>query len=281
MTKDKNNKSRIISLAIPLAVILICLVILSLYETGVIKRLRFNSAISLKTVNYSASELTSVTPDSFSQNLLLVNTEHPIDSAFEADTSFYRETDVVMNNAILEDYGRLSDYIRENLGDRLYVSSSYRSYEDQERVYNEEGPEIAALPGTSEHQTGLALDVYVMYFAGSAFIDSTTGRFVNDSCYDFGFIIRYPYGAEAITGFNYEPWHIRYVGFPHSEIIGRSGITLEEYIDSFTPGSWYSYGNYLISRQPEDSIMIPAEYSSNPIVYSPDNTGYVFVTISL
>ena len=206
-----------ITLCAPWAVILIALAVLCLYETGML-RISTKRKPNLRQVAFE--DLVPPSEDiAYSQNLLLVNNEHPLTSDFEPDIVFYRDTDVYMNSAITEDYGRLSDYIRENMGNRLYVSSSYRSFEDQERVYNEEGPEVAAVPGHSEHQTGLALDVYVMYFAGSAFIDSQVGRYVNDNCGEFGFIIRYPEGEEDITGFAYEPWHIRYVGQPHAEII--------------------------------------------------------------
>lgn len=262
----------------PWIAILGVLIFFCLYETGVLK-------ISTKRI----PDLTEVTFDCdyispskirTSQNLLLVNREYPLPENFEPDIEFYRDTDVYMNSAIVEDYGRLSDYIRENMGNRLYVSSSYRSYEDQERVYNEEGPEVAAVPGQSEHQTGLALDVYVMYFAGTAFIDSQVGRFVNNYCGDFGFIIRYPEGEEAITGFSYEPWHIRYVGQPHAEIINRFDITLEEYIGCYSIGTWYTYDGYYIARLPEDEILIPSDLTGRDITVSPDNTGCVFITVS-
>jgi D-alanyl-D-alanine carboxypeptidase len=118
-----------------------------------------------------------------------------------------------------------------------------------------------------------------MYFAGSAFPDSQVGQFVINNCSQFGFIIRYPKGAEDITGFSYEPWHIRYVGLPHSEIITTAGITLEEYIDLFEIGSWYSFDNCYIARLPEDDLMIPEELTGYEITVSPDNTGYVFVTV--
>ena len=100
------------------------------------------------------------------------------------------------------------------------------------------------------------------------------------NCGDFGFIIRYPAGKENITGFNYEPWHIRYVGMPHSKIITEGGITLEEYIDSLEIDNWYSYNNYLISRQNPDNLKIPSTYKNNDIKVSPDNTGYYIITIN-
>ena len=216
-----------------------------------------------------------------SPDLMVISPDYPLDEATIPEIVEYRSTGVLMAEDITESYGQLSDYIREHFNNTLYIESSFRSFEDQERILAEEGPEIAALPGCSEHQSGLSLDVYVMYFGGSAFINSNVGKFVNTNCGDFGFIIRYPLGAENITGFKYEPWHIRYVGLPHSKIITENNITLEEYIDSLTPDTWYSYGEYIISRRSPDSLMIPERYKDNDIKVCPDNMGYVIVTIHI
>lgn len=242
------------------------------------------STISLDKVDISDLEEISLDnlPEGFTvnQSMLLVNHEHPLPDVFSADISFYKTTDVLMNSAITEDYSRLSAYILDTYDNHLYVSSTYRSREDQERVLSEEGSDTAAQPGESEHETGLALDVYVMYYAGAGFLNCPEGQYVNNSCGDYGFIIRYPNGRQNITGIKYEPWHIRYVGFPHSQIIMDSDSTLEEYNSYFEVGSWYSYENYLISKQPADHISFPAGCSFDSVVISPDNTGCVFVTIS-
>lgn len=269
-----------LTLLSPWIVAALAIVFLCLYDTGVID-IDIRHPVKLKEACVSSDTILYDPEDiPLSQNLLLVNREHPLPSDFEADIVFYRDTDVYMNSILTDDYGRMSDYIREYLGNRLYVSSTYRSFENQERVYNEEGPEVAALPGQSEHQTGLALDVYVMYFAGYGFIDSQVGRYVNDHCSEYGFIIRYPDGAEDITGFAYEPWHIRYVGQPHASIIAEYGLTLEEYIDAFELGKWYEYDGYVMARLPEDDIRVPADLTGCDITFSPDNTGYVFVTVA-
>lgn len=263
-------------MAAPWIIIFCTLVFLCLYETGIID-ISLKRTPDLKKVTFECGTV-SFDPDYISDDLILVNTEHPLPDGYEPDIEYYRDTDVYMNSAILEDYGRLSDYIRNNMGNRLYVSSSYRSFEDQERIYAEEGPEIAAVPGCSEHQTGLALDVYVMYFGGSAFIESQVGKYVNAHCGEYGFIIRYPEDAEDITGFAYEPWHIRYVGQPHATIISECGITLEEYLDCFEIGQWYSYDGYYMARLPEDNIRIPEDITDYSISVSNDNTGCIFIT---
>ena len=264
-------------LAAPWAVASAALIFLCLYDTGIIK-LDLRRAPNLRKVSF---ERTVEMPDDIviGDELILVNRDHPLPEDYEPDIIFYRDTDVYMNSAIVEDYGRLSDFIRENMGNRLYVSSTYRSYDDQLRVYNEEGPEVAAVPGCSEHQTGLALDVYVMYFAGSAFPESPVGRYVNEHCGEYGFIIRYPDGAEDITGFEYEPWHIRYVGQPHAAIISECHLTLEEYLDCFEEGQWYSCDDYYMARLPEDELLLPEELTGYPVRISRDNTGCLFITV--
>lgn len=230
--------------------------------------------------SYSGINLESL-PDNitWSQNLLLVNASHPLPEDFAPDISYYKDTDVLMNTAIIEDYKLLSQYILDTYDNKLFVESSYRSHEDQIRVYQESASGVAARPGESEHETGLSLDVYVKYFAGSGFADAPEGQYVNNNCQNYGFIIRYPRGKTDITGIKFEPWHIRYVGHPHSELIAGSNKTLEEYIGYFKPGLWYSYEDYLISKQEKNSIKIPGEYVSCPTTLSPDNTGYIFVTI--
>lgn len=222
------------------------------------------------------------------QALLLVNEEHRLDEDFEADLVYYKDTDVLMNSCIVDSYATLSAEILDTFDNKLFVESSYRTYQRQVELYEELGPEIAAVPGSSEHQTGLSLDVYVMYYGGMGFYDSDEGQFVNRNCGDYGFIIRYDRNLEDITGFAFEPWHIRYVGLPHSQIIEQSGIALEQYIEALELGQYYSYDNYLIGRFEENEIQIPSEYldaaienEDYTITISPDNTGAAIVTIQL
>lgn len=119
----------------------------------------------------------------------------------------------------------------------IWAQSGYRSYEYQKELYqnyvDSKGKEAAdkssARPGASEHQTGLALDLNTIT---TSFKDTNEGKWVNDNCYHYGFIIRYPEGKTAETGYIYEPWHIRYVGKELAEKLynGGSWITLEEYL---------------------------------------------------
>lgn len=104
------------------------------------------------------------------------------------------------------------------------------------RLFNQyvrkDGLELAirysAPPGQSEHQTGLCFDVASLW---RTFADTEEGIWLAEHCAEYGFIIRFPAGKEAITGYMYEPWHIRYVGKEVAEaIMAEPGLTLEEYL---------------------------------------------------
>lgn len=124
------------------------------------------------------------------------------------------------------------------------VSSAYRSIRDQQTLFDrqknkylKEGfsdknatsatQKTVALPGTSEHHTGLAFDITV---PDKFFKDTKQSLWLAANCWDYGFIIRYEEDKEKITGFVAEPWHIRYVGVEHSTAIRDQGLCLEEYL---------------------------------------------------
>ena len=123
----------------------------------------------------------------------------------------------------------------------LYIASGYRSYSTQQILYNnyvkrdgvKEADTYSARPGHSEHQTGLAFDLNSV---NSSFADTLEGKWVVHNCHKYGFIIRYPKNKSDITGYMYEPWHLRYVGKELAQKLYNNGdwITLEEYfgIDS-------------------------------------------------
>lgn len=124
----------------------------------------------------------------------------------------------------------------------LRAVSGYRSYQRQVSIYNNnvktKGQEytdrVSSVPGHSEHQTGLAIDVSSPSVGNAieeVFGTSKEGQWLAEHAAEYGFIIRYPKGEEAITGYVYEPWHIRYVGTDLAPDIVKSGLTLEEYFD--------------------------------------------------
>lgn len=212
----------------------------------------------------------------FDDSLSLINRDYHLS---DDDVVFLDYIDnAAMSHTIYEAYGQLVDAVQEKYGKKLCIRSGYRTAEEQQSIVQTYPSDIAAAVGTSEHQTGLSLDVYIEGSVGGKINRSRAGRFVSTNGYEYGFIIRYPYGKKDITGITYEPWHIRYVGKPHAEIIYMNSLTLEEYITSFyKAGIFYEYGEYLISRQEKsETIMIPSGCES--VLVSDDNTGYYYVT---
>lgn len=119
----------------------------------------------------------------------------------------------------------------------VYAISAYRSYEYQDNLYKKyvklEGIEKAdtysARPGYSEHQTGLALDISNGIESYENFHKTNEYEWIKEHAYEYGFIERYPKGKEDITGYQYEPWHYRYVGLKLAYHLYHQKITLEEY----------------------------------------------------
>ena len=244
------------------------------------KKTEMNTTLPDNTVKISLYELKSDGKVRFEESAMLINEDHPLEDGFVPSVSGYKDTDVLMNECLKEAYEKLSSAVSEATGSPLFVSSAYRTEEEQRELY-EDDPSTANTPGTSEHQSGLGLDVYVKYYAGFGFIKTEAGQFVNSKCWEYGFIIRYPSFGKAKTGMKYEPWHIRYVGEPHAEVIYNNHLTLEEYIDSLEDGVWYEVGGYLISRQKPDEggkLSLPLSFES--AVISPDNTGSYVITIA-
>ncbi len=215
----------------------------------------------------------------FDESMMLVNTEYVLRDDFAPAISEYNDTGVLMNDCMKDAYASLSAAVSEKFDVRLLVSSDYRTAEEQANEYNE-APAVATVPGASEHQTGLALDVYVPYYASYGFIKTDAGQFVDRECWKYGFIIRYPVYGKSSTGIPYEPWHLRYVGAPHAKIIYNNRMTLEKYIKSLEVGKWYDVDGYLISRQTLDDdagLDMPSDFAG--AVISPDNTGYYIITV--
>lgn len=120
-------------------------------------------------------------------------------------------------------------------GLNIYISSGYRSYYDQESIYNRycetDGQELAdtysSRPGHSDHQTGLAFDLNSI---DDSFGYTPESDWVAVNAHKYGFIIRFPEGKEEYTGYQYEPWHIRYLGVEKATEVYESGLSLEEFL---------------------------------------------------
>ena len=161
----------------------------------------------------------------YSDGILVVNKTYLVTSKYNPNGLLKEFTD---------NYNKMkADALKEGIG--LSVISGFRSYNRQNQIYNnylkndkkENVDKYSARPGSSEHQTGLAADINSL---SQGFINTKEGKWLNDNCYKYGFIIRYPKGKENYTGYIYEPWHIRYVGDLAKTLYNDGDwITLEEY----------------------------------------------------
>lgn len=117
----------------------------------------------------------------------------------------------------------------------LYAVSGYRSYSYQKSIYNPYSG-YSAPAGASEHQLGLAMDITLAKYNGTLSVDfgnTKEGKWVKENAHKYGFIIRYLQGKEDITGYNYEPWHLRYLGVDLATELYEKNITLEEYYGDY------------------------------------------------
>lgn len=200
-------------------------------------------------------------------NLILVNNDYDYD--FEANESSINLVDIddykcnaysvlnpdlqvgsVMINAMNKMF---SDFYNATGNDSVCVISAYRTLEYQEDLYGDKVSEVgqtkanewAALPGFSEHHTGLAVDIGITAPGGGAETFRKDGDYawVVENCYKYGLVNRYDETKREITGIMDEPWHYRYVGVPHAQVMYSQNLCLEEYIDSL---KYYSYkGDHL------------------------------------
>lgn len=140
-----------------------------------------------------------------------------------------------LTNATTEAFNKMQAAAKVD-GLNIYISSGFRSYSYQKTLYNNyvnrDGVTAAdtysARAGHSEHQSGLAFDVNTI---NDSFANTEEGKWLNDNCYKYGFILRYPNGKSDETGYQYEPWHFRYVGVELAEKLYNNGnwITVEDY----------------------------------------------------
>lgn len=195
-------------------------------------------------------------------SLLLVNANHPLPKNFQIHAmmsmphpitskvvSLDRQTSIILYS-LLEDLNAINDIV--------WVSG-YRSYQQQKEIYNDSlkdnGEEFTkqyvALPGSSEHQTGYAIDLGVnkdnIDFIRPDFPYEGISQDFREQAIRYGFIERYQMHKEGITGISPEPWHFRYVGYPHATIMQEKQMCLEEYIEcikGYTQEQPYRYHDH-------------------------------------
>ncbi|MFD0673536.1 M15 family metallopeptidase [Cohnella sp. GCM10027633] len=174
-------------------------------------------------------------------NLVLVNREHRVVSGSipgdvvslfghqELSEGFaLYDRSIRLPEALLLSFRSMVDAAADDGVDHFLISSGYRDEAEQQALYEEKGSDYALPAGFSEHNLGLSLDI------GStleAMEKAPEGAWLKKNAWKHGFILRYPKNKTEVTGIQYEPWHFRYVGLPHSQIMHDRDFALEEYLD--------------------------------------------------
>lgn len=168
----------------------------------------------------------------FVKGVLVVNKKNPLPANYAPGVE--REAETALNTMFTA--------AKVNSFD-LTAFSTFRSFEYQQQLYEKyvkkDGQSAAdrysARPGYSEHQSGLAFDIGEIgreeLWLTEAFGESEAGKWLHENAHEYGFILRYPKGSEAITGYMYESWHFRYVGIKLATEIYTQKVTLEEYLN--------------------------------------------------
>ncbi|MEG3074114.1 MAG: D-alanyl-D-alanine carboxypeptidase family protein, partial [Ruthenibacterium sp.] len=260
----KPKKANQLPLILLLAVLVIAIIGIAIYAIsgGLGKKKAPSSSVALPSSSVAASMAPSSTPlppapavapiprDEW--YMKLANKQSPLSADFKVETE--KTVDGIEVDARIR--GAVNDMIAgaKEQGVKLKTVAGYRSYQRQENSYNnrvaefvkagktkEEAQAAAAIitapPGASEHNLGLSVDMQSVasHDYADTFKDSAEAKWLLDNAANYGFILRYPAGKEAVTGFDFEPWHYRYVGVEQAQKIKESGLTLEEYLAQDAP----------------------------------------------
>jgi D-alanyl-D-alanine carboxypeptidase len=225
---------------------------LNYYETNAISKInaslgQINSSnVPNEKLNDASDNLKTVTNNYEDKYAIIINKANPISedliknyTLVTVENNMY--DDIKLEEETYENYLKL----KENLLERSYyinIRSGFRTFNESQVIFNnyalEKGSayaeKYAATPGTSEHNTGLAFDFIISSDKNASKTDYESDEYfyLENIAYLYGFIIRYPKDKEAITGYNYEPWHLRYVGSELAKYLKKNNLTLEEYYES-------------------------------------------------
>ncbi|MCJ7843131.1 M15 family metallopeptidase [Lederbergia sp. NSJ-179] len=248
---------------------------------------------SLPQTGYQFEEMDIPHEQIYQGNLVLVNSEYPV---YQEQTNsdiahLSKNNHLVMGFGLLDDsiqlsesvtgkFSRMVDAAKKEGVQHFMINSGYRGFEEQETLYKEMGADYALPAGYSEHNLGLALDV------GSTqgkMENASEGKWLEKNAWKYGFILRYPKDKTAVTGIQYEPWHIRYVGLPHSAVMYEKNFVMEEYLDYLKSeknlsvqykGKKYQISYFPVSENSTIQVPIHQKYS-----LSGNNMDGVIVTV--
>ncbi|AMR04968.1 MULTISPECIES: D-Ala-D-Ala carboxypeptidase VanY [Bacillus] len=245
----------------------------------------------VKAANNERKEITK--EQIYKGDLLLVNRDYPVkkDSIRSDIINVNHNSELVRGYVIFDRNLRLSkDVVKKFLNvvdaagkesvNHFLISSGYRDFQEQKQLYEKMGSDYALPAGYSEHNLGLSLDI------GSTqkkMEKAPEGKWIEENVWKHGFILRYPKNKSNITGIQYEPWHIRYVGLPHSAIMQKKNFTLEEYLEFLkeekeisteVEGKKYTVSYYKVSGNMKVNVPANKQYA-----ISGNNMDGVIVTV--
>ena len=196
--------------------------------------------------SYEETDLDSLVFEKDDWRLILVNKQHSVPSDYDFPLGDLT-ANLQCDERVIDDLVLMLRDAR-SAGMNIWIVSPYRSGDKQENLFNYDlgkymssgmnyfdayqlAAEAVTLPGTSEHQIGLAFDIVNNEYAhlGEGFGETKDGLWLAENCYKYGFILRYPKDKEYITTIEYEPWHFRYVGREAAAYMTFKGLTLEEF----------------------------------------------------
>ncbi|KQL41067.1 peptidase M15 [Bacillus sp. FJAT-25509] len=226
-------------------------------------------------------------------NLLLINKKYPVhQESIKSDVvNLFTYKELKKEYELLDTKIELSEDVARNFSEMIVVAkkegvhhftinSGFRDFDEQNALYQKMGSDYALPAGRSEHNLGLSLDV------GSTEMkmnEAPEGKWLEKNAWKYGFIIRYPKDKTSITGIQYEPWHIRYVGLPHSVIMEEKNFSLEEYLDFLKKqksisvtinGEKYEISYYPVTKNMNIQVPTNLHYE-----ISGNNMDGVFVTV--
>lgn len=223
--------------------------ILNTYETKILMNIKANTIsdkITFKNdekMNESSAYLEDYSNNSNNKYELLVNKKNSITDEMLNNYEIVYVANNTYDNVWLEKV-TYSKYLElkialEKKGYYLNIINGYKTFEESKNIYNsyviEKGKKYAEKyvpkPGFSEHNAGLAMDIIISSNKTATNTDYKSDEYLylENIAYLYGFIIRYPKGKETVTGYEYEPWHLRYVGNDLAKYLRKNNITLEEY----------------------------------------------------
>ncbi len=206
----------------------------------------YTEPVSIYRADRALEGVREITPDPYSGALLLVNAQHPLPEDFYPNnlTDIYgnlsnrpfalARADISLRADVLDALVKMLGTAEREGKKNYLLLSGFRDYAKQTSLFEAAEPQGDYLdtqpPGASEHQTGLAADFCKQSVDMRGFLDTSEGAWVLNHAASYGFVLRFEQGKSEFTGVIYEPWHFRYVGTPHAQIMVYKGYCLEEYI---------------------------------------------------